>query len=687
VTRWKVEYLPAYLSNGLIGIRAGTIPLVEGLCIVNGLAGIQSDALIEGFARGPYPLAGDIELDEHRLSRLPGQARFIEQRYDFACGELHSRFEFQGGGTTATVEVLTFCSRSLPTTVLQEVRVHLDRPARLTMSAGLDPSGIPGRWLSRETEMVGGAKPVVDGCMRWETHGGLSTCGAAYTTKFEGGDGVQRQVAHDELAPMSTSYAVDALPGPSYVLRQIAGLVPSQMHNAPERQATRMAALATARGFDVIRRENRRAWEELWRGRIVLMGADPRWQGMADAAFYYLHASAHEASLSSTAMFGLAYWPNYHYYWGHVMWDIETFAFPALLLTDPEAARALLAYRFERARGAEQNAAMNGYRGLQFPWASSPRHGDETNRIDAPLIIFEQHVNMSVANAFAQFVHATGDQDFLREQAWPIIRGVANWLGSRVCESERGVEIRETVGIAEENGPVDNNAYVNMAAAVVLREAAAFARQLDRPGAAEWDRMARRMFVPMDEARQVIYNHEHFDPRDKGTAAATPEALGGFFPFSYEVDEALERATITFALDRVDPYIGRPMLNAPLGVYAAWLGDRHRSAQLFEAGYADYVMEPFRETSEFSLKKFPDKPRAGPMFANLGGFLTSCLYGLPGLRLDSGPPSGWCRRPVVMPESWEGIEVERLWVRGRPAHLYARQGMERARLEVDVKPG
>jgi len=36
--------------------------------------------------------------------------------------------------------------------------------------------------------------------------------------------------------------------------------------------------------------------------------------------------------------------------------------------------------------------------------------------------------------------------------------------------------------------------------------------------------------------------------------------------------------------------------------------------------------------NEFSNVRFPEKPKVGPLFANLGGLLTSLLYGLPRLR-------------------------------------------------------
>ncbi len=37
-------------------------------------------------------------------------------------------------------------------------------------------------------------------------------------------------------------------------------------------------------------------------------------------------------------------------------------------------------------------------------------------------------------------------------------------------------------------------------------------------------------------------------------------------------------------------------------------------------------------------------------------------------------------RRVVLPEGWDAIEVERVWVHGRPAHLCAEHGAGRATL-------
>jgi len=126
-----------------------------------------------------------------------------------------------------------------------------------------------------------------------------------------------------------------------------------------------------------------------------------------------------------------------------------------------------------------------------------------------------------------------------------------------------------------------------------------------------------------------------------------------------------------------DRYAGEPMLSA-------LLGDRAAALDLFEKGYGDFVVEPYTITTEYSPTAFPDQPRAGPFTANLGGFLTSCLYGLTGLRLHDGDPPSWFERRIVLPAGWDAIDVDRLWVRRQPCGLRAEHDAERASLRQVV---
>jgi hypothetical protein len=115
------------------------------------------------------------------------------------------------------------------------------------------------------------------------------------------------------------------------------------------------------------------------------------------------------------------------------------------------------------------------------------------------------------------------------------------------------------------------------------------------------------------------------------------------------------------------------MLSAFLPYYAARAGLPADATRLLELGYGDFINEPYLETDEFTSTA-PDKPRTGPMFANTGGYLTTLLYGYPGLRLGSGPPDTWAVRPVVLPPGWSAIHVERLWMHGEPRSLTAVAG-------------
>ena len=86
------DRLPAYVSNGMVGLRVMAVPLRPGLTMLNGLSSIHPVLGVEYSPQAPYPLAGDLEVNGVRLSVRPECARLIEQRYDFSCAELVSRF-------------------------------------------------------------------------------------------------------------------------------------------------------------------------------------------------------------------------------------------------------------------------------------------------------------------------------------------------------------------------------------------------------------------------------------------------------------------------------------------------------------------------------------------------------------------------------------------------------------------
>jgi hypothetical protein len=574
---------------------------------------------------------------------------------------------------------VTFASRSHPALVLQEVAVTASRACELTFTALVSTAGVPGRV---ERRIVGVRSPdgdLAEGLLRFEPVGGISSSGVALWTEGPGGDRAGERADWWGNGDLATSYTVRARRGRTYRLRQIAAMVPSSMHSTADHHAVRLLRSGVDLGFAELRRRNAASWEELWRGRVVLLGADDDWQARADAAFFYLQSSVHRSSPASTSIFGLAQWRNYHYYYGHVMWDIEAFAVPPLLLTQPEAAAAMLGFRRRTLAAAEANAQMHGRRGVQFPWEAGPRHGEESSPLGALGPSYEDHVGCVVGHAFAQYAFATGDRRFAVEQAWPVLERLAEWVESRSTWTGRGVEILRAMGVAERSEPFDNDAFTNVAAGSVLRDAVTIANQIGSTAEETWALMADRLVLAVDDDG-VILDHDGF--RFDEEKAATPAAPAALLLFGHQVDPAIASATRRAYLDVADDYVGSPMLSSLLGVFAAHEGDRRRSSALFEEGYGKFCSARFANVHEYRSDRFPDEPVAGPFYANLSGFLLACMYGLTHVRLGPGLPASWCGTgPVVMPTLWEGVQVERVWAHGQRYHLVARHGEERARLE------
>ena len=684
ITSYDPSWSPAYLSNGLVGLRVREIPGIDGACNVGGYAGIHPVEKVQAWLPAPYPLAFDLKMDHWWMTARRERVSFVGQSHDFSSGELSTHLRYRTEDNAAELTFLTFCSRSLPTVVLQELRLEVAVPGSVQLKALIRTEGVAGMLAYRGAASV--ERPAADGSLEWESPGGETRVGMAHRADLtaERPDGTLCPLTVERMRDeagyrndVSTTWSFDAQPGMVYVLRQYAGVVPSTMVRAPERAAVRMVCHGWERGFERLRAENRHAWREIWRGSPVIHGAEPKWQGIADACYYYLHTSIHPSSSSATGLLGLSAWRNYHYFLGHVFWDIDVFAFPPLLLTAPDTARVIPAYRFARKEAAAMNAKLNGHRGLQFPWESDTQ-GEEATPVQWTNALYEQHISMDVAHAFCQYVHATGDEAFEREMAWPIVQGVAEFIASRAERTERGYEIRRVTGVSEGTICVDNNAYTNVSARIVLEEAVAMADRIGMKPPEAWKRIADAMYLPIDPATQVLEQYEGALEKEKLLCL---ESLMAFFPWPLRLSSEVQAATYAHYLGHARETAGWPMVPPLYGVFAARTGDRAFSKELFERGVADYMMEPFRLIDEFGCTMSACKEKVGPYLAHAGGFILDLLFGLPGLQLDAGDPENWFKHDVVMPEGWDGITVERIWVRGRPARLVAMHGMARARIE------
>ena len=336
------------------------------------------------------------------------------------------------------------------------------------------------------------------------------------------------------------------------------------------------------------------------------------------------------------------------------MWDIETFIVPPLTLLMPDAAETILDYRIRNLPAARRNAALNGRRGALYPWESCPLHGEEVTPGARPPM--QEHASLVVALALAGHIHATGDLEYAH-RAWPVLRSVAEFVESRVVRRGGRYHWLATVGPREVYEPVDDDAFLNMAASRALDEAVICSRAIGLVPPRSWREIAVRLAIPVARGGW-IRNHRRGMLRERQGGA--PEAAAGLFPIGYEPDPAVERATYEYAVRAQAPrFVGMPMFSALMPAFASRLGDRRAARRLLERGYGAFAQPPYSEIDEFPISQ--DRPRASPMFANMGGYLLGLLYGYPNLRLGGPSIDGWIQAPASLPAGWRGIHAGRIW--------------------------
>ena len=145
VTTRAVEALPPYLSNGVLGVRLASLPYLRGTTVVNGFAGRNPDDGVEGFARAPFAFAHRrrarrrVGVRGARLGQLQSPAlRLLDRRAP-------DDWEFRVDGATATVEIAGVLSTVRSRLAAVELSRRVDRPADIAITAGLDPTDVPGR--------------------------------------------------------------------------------------------------------------------------------------------------------------------------------------------------------------------------------------------------------------------------------------------------------------------------------------------------------------------------------------------------------------------------------------------------------------------------------------------------------------------------------------------------------------
>ena len=273
---------PAYLSNGLIGIRPPANPLAQGKVEVGGfVSSSASPYLVESLSPAPYPLGMDLRIDGISLLEHPEKIMVKRQTLDLATGELLAEMTFAPySDVQLELKVLQFASRSVPCLLCQEVSILPSTDVRVQVVARIDVEKIPGRvYFNRPT-----ARSDVDLTLGFYSPQDQSKLGVTVAVSAPG---QLVRVGEQEVTDGAArrTYTLQGQRGETYRIQSIAAMVSQFYHPAPELQAYRMAKWGQTLGFETLRKENQANWAELWKSRVKVSG-DSDAQRVLDAAFF-----------------------------------------------------------------------------------------------------------------------------------------------------------------------------------------------------------------------------------------------------------------------------------------------------------------------------------------------------------------------------------------------------------------
>jgi kojibiose phosphorylase len=452
---------------------------------------------------------------------------------------------------------------------------------------------------------------------------------------------------------------------------------------------------------------HRDAWLARWQVSDLRIDGDPEAQRALRFAIYHLLSAANpeddRVSIGARGLSGSAYK-------GHVFWDTDIFMLPFFIFTYPEAARALVMYRYHTLSGARAKAARLGYQGAFYAWESADSGEDVTPPFglapngEVTRILTgeqEQHISADVAFGVWNYWQATGDDRFLLEAGAEILIETARFWASRAeREDDRRYHIRRVIGPDEYHEGVDDNAYTNGVAQWNLEVAAEIANLISERWPEPWQTLSRRLGIEPEEPRRwqdmAREFYTGFDERTglfeqfRGYFGLEDIDLAAYVPRNAPIDVLLGRHRIQgskiikqpdvvmliyLLWDRMPPEVRKANFDyyEPRCGHGSSLSPAIHALVAARLGETALAERYFRQAAEIDLTDNMGNAAGGVHTGALGGLWQTAALGFAGLPLrgDENPkprpnlPAGW--RSLSMHFQWRsqwheltlGEDVER----------------------------
>jgi protein-glucosylgalactosylhydroxylysine glucosidase len=629
------NYYGATLANGMIGIVPSAEPMKMKEIILNGT--------FDAYGRGRVPnilktfdfLNLNMEVDGIWLGK--NEMTNYRQSLDMKNAILTSSFDHEN---KVQVTEKTMALRHLPHTALIQVEVKAKKDATILVYVNLSSPDIL-RDVQNSFQLIDRPHALIPLMTSiGKSPSGKHTLAATNTIMFEEPRESAPEIVYEEwdYNAHRMKFSKKLRAGETYTF-SIAGSTISSTHiNDPLNESERMTIYAALEKSARLIQRHQQDWSSLWESDIVIEG-DDEMQTAIRLGLYHLYSFARKGtsySLSPMGLSGLGY--N-----GHVFWDTEIWMFPVFVQLQPEMAKSLLEYRFQRLEEARQNALRHGYDGAMFPWESD-HEGQESTPVWALTGPFQHHITADVGFAFWKYYQVTKDKAWLKSRGFPVLKEVASFFVSRAEKGERNeYHIRNVVAADEFAENVDDNAFTNGAAKEVLAYATEAAKILQEIPDPRWKEVSDGLVIlrfPDGVTKEhAQYNGETIKQCDVNLLA---------YPLNIIQDPKQIARDLEYYQPRLHRY-GPAMSHSILSLLQARAGNPDEAYKILSEAFKRNQLPPFAVLAE-------TWGGTNPYFATgAGGFIQTVLNGFGGLSISN---AGITKSNVKLPSNWKSLTLK-----------------------------
>lgn len=388
------NYYGVTMGNGMIGLVSSPEPMQVSAVVLNGVYDYYQRGMVSNILKSFNHVNMALNVDGMRINR--DNISNYAQTLDMKNAWLNTTFDV---GDKATVLHQMMALRHLPYSAMTIVEVTAKKDIEITPISMIQApdhlSDVRNTYsqIDRPHVLIPLLTSVAD------SPTGRHKLAASNSFVFPEKHGHEPDLIHEDwdfnmhLAKFTRKLKA----GETYRFAVVASACTTEHYEDPKSEAERLTIYAKLEGIDRLLKRHQQAWKELWKSDILLEG-DAQAQRDIRFALYHLYSFARKGtaySLSPMGLSGLGY--N-----GHVFWDTELWMYPPLLVLQPDIAKSLLEYRFERLDAAKQNAFAHGYDGAMFPWESADDGSEDTPpwALTGP---FQQHISATIGWAFWKY--------------------------------------------------------------------------------------------------------------------------------------------------------------------------------------------------------------------------------------------------------------------------------------------